>query len=65
MKMDREDPMGDSDPLVVQALSRLFSALNQDTPRGEIVKAIDELIQSRIVLALETLTTAAFGEYEE
>ena len=60
MSEDKDsDPMGDRDPLVLEALNDLFSALNPDTPRAEQVKAIDNLIQARIVLALEALTRAA------
>ncbi len=59
--MDRNDPFGDNDPMVRQALEELWQAVGPDTPR-EKVSAIDGLIQARIVLALEALTESAFSQ---
>jgi hypothetical protein len=57
----KADPFGDKDPLILEALRELRYALEGEVGGGNfIVSAIDDLIQARIVIALETLINASF-----
>jgi len=60
-----EDPLGDNDPLVMQALEELLKSTPPSAWTSRHVYAIDSLIQARITVALESLTDAALGKLSQ
>ena len=62
--MSELDPMGDNDPLVIQALQELWEAIGPDDTNRK-VQAIDGLIQARLTCMLESLADAAMGKLSQ